>query len=226
MAIAAAFLLGALLVPSSLWAQKKVYRWVDENGEVHYSESLPPDFEGESHDELGHDGVVREEDVSRVAPPPPTVEKEPEVGEGKTPLPRDKSGMKRPEPMYTDAEKQQHMDRLLMLRYRSEAELVEAMEVEINQLKYDEQLLTATRQSLQTSLKSNIDTAGHRQRAGLEVNEQTLKDISRIRSQMAENERSLQGLQRREEKIRADFDRDITRYRELVEMHSTDEETG
>lgn len=222
--VVTAALLIALAASQSAWSQKKrVYRWVDEEGNVHYSESLPPNWKGETHDELGHDGVVREEDVSH-APPPPKEEK-PDPNEGKTPLPLDKSGMKRPDPRYTDAEKQQHMDRLLMLRYRSEQELVEAMEIEINQLQYDERLLTATRTSLESSLKSNIDVAGHRQRAGLEVKEDTLREIAKIRARLDDNERSLRGLKKREDNIREEFDRDIARYRELVQMYS-EEETG
>lgn len=229
--IAVAFLATTFLPAEPAWAQSKpkqqsgnkVYRWVDEEGNVHYSESLPPNWQGETHDELGHDGILREEDVSH-APPPP-VEEKPDPKDGKSSLPRDKSGLPRPEPRYTEAEKQQHMDRLLMLRYHSEEELVEAMEVEINQLEYDERLLTATRQSLQASLRSNINLAGHRQRAGLEVNQDALRDIARIRAQLQANERSLEGLQKREENIRASFNRDITRWRELSEMYS-EEETG
>lgn len=212
----------ALAVSAAAAAQeKKVYRWVDEDGNVHYSESLPPDFQGETHDEMRDDGIVTEEGVSRV-PPPPVEEKEPENDKGE--LPRDKSGLKRPEPLYSDAERQQRMDRHLLLRYHSEQELVDAMEVEINQLKYDEQLLDATHGSLQSSLKSAIDDAGNRQRAGLEVGDELIVKIANLRARLGENERSLRGLELREKKIREDFNRDIERYRELVEMHSEAEE--
>ena len=203
-------------------AQKKVYRWVDEDGNVHYSESLPPDWQGETHDEMSHSGIVTDENVSRIPEPPPP---EPERNDGKTPLPKDKSGLERPEPLYSDAEKQQRMDRLLMLRYKSEAELIDAMELEINQLKYDEELLNATRESLQASLKSSIELAGHRQRAGLEIKPETLNEISRTRARLDENGRSLRGLKLREDTIRETFNRDLERYRELTEMYS-EAETG
>lgn len=212
----------ALAFSQATWAQeKKVYRWVDEDGNVHYSETLPPDFQGETHDEMRGDGIVTEEGVSRVAPPP-VEEKEPEIDKGE--LPRDKSGLKRPEPMYSDSERQQRMDRLLMLRYHSEDELVEAMEVEINQLKYDEQLLAATRNSLESSLKSSIDTAGNRQRAGLQVGEDKLAEIAKLRARLTENQRALLGLEKRENKIRDSFNHDIERYRELVKIYSEAEE--
>jgi len=224
-AVAAALIIGLGSAQAAFAQEKKrVYRWVDEEGNVHYSETLPPNWQGESHDELGHDGIVRDEDVSHTPPPPKEEEDDP--NDGKSQLPRDQSGLPRPEPRYTDAEKQQHMDRLLMLRYHSEAELVDAMDLEINQLQYDERLLTAARASLEASLKSSVDLAGHRQRAGLEVKDDTLRTIAGIRAQLSENQRSLQGLQKREEKIRADFTRDIERYRELTDRYSQEEQTG
>ena len=39
------FLTAAILAAGSAMAAK-VYRWVDENGEVYYSEKLPPDSSG------------------------------------------------------------------------------------------------------------------------------------------------------------------------------------
>jgi hypothetical protein len=210
----------ALASGQAIAQKKKVYRWVDDEGNVHYSETLPPDWKGESHDELSGHGIVTDEAVSH-APPP--AEEEPDPAAAKGELPRDKSGMKRPDPLYSDAEKQDRMDRLLMLRYHSEEEMMEAMDVEINQLKYDERLLTSTHNSLRSSLKSNIDLAGHRQRAGLAVGENELKQISNLRASLKENENSLRGLEIREQNIRAEFERDLERYRELVELYSEED---
>ena len=106
------FLSTAILAAGSAMAGK-VYRWVDENGEVHYSETLPPDFEDKKHDELDDQGIVRAEDQSLVPPPP-----EPTVEEGFKELPRDSSGMQRPKALYSDEEMQDRMDRFLLLSGR------------------------------------------------------------------------------------------------------------
>jgi hypothetical protein len=221
-----AVITGVVLLTTFLGSQlafaQKVYRWVDDEGNVHYSETLPPDWEGETHDEIRRDGIVSEEGVSHT-PPPPQAESDTDKEKGE--LPRDKSGMKRPDPLYSDEEKQQRMDRLLMLRYHSEEEMLEAMEIEINQLKYDERLLNSTRTSLEASLKSTIDVAGNRQRAGLEIPQETYAELSKIRARMQENQRSLRGLAIREENIREMFSRDLERWKELKEMYSQ-EETG
>ncbi len=53
-----------LLMVSAAHAQQ-VYKWVDENGEVHYSQTLPPERAGDAHDRLTSDGLIAER-VDRV----------------------------------------------------------------------------------------------------------------------------------------------------------------
>lgn len=195
---------------------QRVYRWVDENGEVHYTETLPPDYEGESHDELSHDGIVRDEDVS-LKTPLSKAKLEEISGEKTGPTPAEIAKARK------EAQKQEQMDRLLLLRYQTEEELLEARDVEVNQLKYDERLLTATHESLSTSLRSNIDIAGHRQRAGMDIPQSTLNQIASIRAKLEENKNSLQGLKNREENVRETFEERLERYRELVELYSEED---
>lgn len=54
-----------LLMMSAGALAQDVYKWVDENGEVHYSQTLPPERAGEAHDRLTGDGLVAER-VDRV----------------------------------------------------------------------------------------------------------------------------------------------------------------
>lgn len=53
-------LLIMLLLISSATHAQQVYKWVDENGEVHYSQTLPPERAGDAHDRLTSDGLVAE----------------------------------------------------------------------------------------------------------------------------------------------------------------------
>ncbi|MFU8877664.1 MAG: DUF4124 domain-containing protein, partial [Wenzhouxiangellaceae bacterium] len=48
-----------LLVPLTAAAQS-VYRWVDEDGNVHYSQALPPEQARGAHDRLTGSGLVAE----------------------------------------------------------------------------------------------------------------------------------------------------------------------
>ncbi len=208
------FLSATILTAGSVLAAK-VYRWVDENGEVHYSETLPPDFEDKKHDELDERGIVRATDKSLV-PPPPKPKDEPDPDE----LPRDSSGMKRPKALYSEAELNRRMDAFLLLRYGSEQEIRNAMTVEINQLNYDRLLLQTSRDSMSKNYRGQIREAATRQRSGAEVDPKITKSIADIQIRMEANGKLLASLQAREDRIIANFDAELERYRYLIQIRS------
>ena len=201
-------------------AEAKVYRWVDENGEVHYSETLPPDFEDKKHDVLDNQGITRQTDQSLVPKAPPPKKQVEETAE----LPRDSSGMQRPKPLWNQTELERQQNALLLLRYDSDQEIIDAMNVEINQLAYDERLLTGSRASLQEAYRGNIREAAERQRAGKPVEPELDKQIRNLTQRLAANSESLAGLKTREASIRSDFEEELQRYRRLVAEH--DEQGG
>jgi hypothetical protein len=213
-------------IAAALWAPPahaaEVYRWVDENGEVHYSESLPPDHRDRGHDVLNQQGIVVDQDQKLTPTPPPMVPQKEEPQD----LPRDASGLPRPKALYSETEMQQRMDNFLMLRYGSEQEILEAMNVEIKQLNYDRRLLEGSRASTDRAFRGQIRVAAEHQRAGLPIDAETTREISKLRKDLAKNSRSLQGLQQREESIRADFDKQLERYRYLMETWSEESSGG
>ena len=196
----------------------EVYRWVDENGDVHYSEALPPHLRDQQHDVLNERGIVLEEDQTLTPPPPQEPEEEPEEE-----LPRDSSGMPRVA-TFSDSEIQQRLDNFLLLRYDSEQEIEDAMNVEIKQLNYDRRLLETSRQSTNEAYRGHIRQAAERQRAGQEVSAEVDREISDLQDKLAENSISLQGVQKREKEIKAEFQKQMDRYRYLMETY--DEEAS
>ena len=200
----------------------EVYRWVDENGEVHYSESLPPNFQDQGHDILNERGIVLDEDQSLTPTPPEEVPDEEQLQE----LPRDSSGLKRPKALYSEAELQRRMDNFLMLRYGSEQEITDAMNVEIKQLDYDRRLLTTTRESMEEAYRGQIRQAANRQRAGQQVDEKTAIEINRLQARLAENSRSLDYMEIREVDIRAEFGKQLERYLFLEEEWAEESKGG
>ena len=54
-----------LIVSTPSIAKKKLYRWVDENGKVTYSDQVPPEQIKKKHQELSGNGIVLEK-VDRV----------------------------------------------------------------------------------------------------------------------------------------------------------------
>lgn len=188
----------------------KVYRWVDENGEVHYSESLPPDIGEQKHDVLDRRGMEQATDQSLVPKPPPA----PKQAKGE--LPRDASGQKRPAPLYSPQELQRNQDAFLLLRYDSEQEILDAMQVEINQLAYDRRLLSTSGDSLAKAYRDNVREAAERQRAGQPVEAALVQELQGLKRKLQSNAQSLAAIEERETSIRAMFDTQLERYRELA----------
>ena len=216
-----------LLGGPALAQNKKVYRWVDADGNVHYTESLPPEHRDSGHDELNDQGLVVDEN-QRLTPQKTEDQKSEEEikAEEAAELPRDSSGLPRPKPLYTEAEKQQRMDNFLMLRYESEQEITDAMDVEIKQLNYDRRLIEGSQASIMEAWRGQIREAANRQRAGQTVDDGVQREVTKLQSELAQNRRELAALEEREAKIRADFQAQLDRYRFLLEKYAEQEESG
>lgn len=210
----------AALLASGVTLAQEYFKWYDEDGNVHYTESLPPDFKDKGHDILNEQGVVIDEDQKLTPEVIPEEETEAQAeAEEIAELPRDSSGLPRPKPRYNEAERQAKMDSFLTLRYRSEEEISEAMNVEIKQLNYDRRLLEGSRNSMNESYRGQIRVAANRQRAGLAVSEDISYQIDDLQQNLTKNAKALSRLDQREQTIRADFQEEIERYRFLVEKY-------
>lgn len=202
-------------------ATAKVYRWVDEKGEIHYSESLPPDHVDAGHDVLNERGILLDEDIKLTPPPPPPP---PEVSEEeqRTELPRDSSGLPRPKALYTDAEKQARMDRLLLLRYASIEEIEKQLAYELGNIEHDAQMLVTSKNSLLRSYRGQVREAADLQRSGKPVSQEASRRVANLKSRLEENKVEVEGLGAREETTRAEFKEHLDRYRLLEEKWAED----
>lgn len=189
--------LGMATAPA--WAEN-VYRWTDENGNVQYGRTLPPQYANQPYEILNDQGIV----IERVTDP---------LAKQKEPVKKPKDD--RPPPLFTEDEVRLRSDRLLVLRYHSEADIEDAMQVEIDQLGYDRRLINQTMASAMQSLEGQVRNAADRQRAGMEVDESTETAINQLRQRIRRNEQSLAQLVEREQKIRATFLKEMERYRYL-----------
>ena len=115
------------------------------------------------------------------------------------------------------AEAQAKADALLMVQFKQFADIDEAMEVELDNLRYDYSLLDGTYDSLEKSLFDQIEVAADRQRAGLRVANHELEQIESIRGRMSENRMARIELGEREANIRDEYDLKKERYRELLQ---------
>lgn len=194
-------MLGAGLLLSAPAQAENVYRWTDENGKVHFGRTLPPEYANKPYEILNDQGIVIErvtDPLARQKGPPKEVEEK---------------GL---EPLFTPDEVRLRSDRLLVLRYHSEADIEDAMQVEVDQLGYDRRLIHQTQASVMTSLAGQVRNAADRQRAGMPVEAETETEINKLRQRIRRSDQSLAQLKDREETIRAIFQKDLERYRYLA----------
>ena len=183
----------------------ETYRWKDKDGRVHYGAVVPAEYANQPYDILNNAGMVIEhvEDTSM----PEEIRAEKKVQERS--------------PLISQEERERQADRLLVIQYRSEEEILSALELEIAQLGYDTRVINQSYESANLAIKDQIRQAADQQRANMPISEDQQKGIDKLYVRRAADERKLAAVQSRENKIRARYEKDLERYRYLT---STDED--
>lgn len=172
----------------------EVFRWADDEGNVHYTAALPAEYADRPYDVIRNGIVIRR--VSDPANP-------------------DAQGNAVP-PVMTEEERQQQIDRMLVLRFRSLEDLDTSMENDLGQLSYDRRMLESSRSSMYLALQGQVRQAANVQRAGSAVPPATAQQIDKLRNDLQFNRRRMAELNARRDGIRAEYDEWRERYRYLV----------
>ena len=177
-----------------------VYRWVDENGEVHHGNSVPPEYRDLGWERIGPNGLVLER-----------------VERALTPEERDALRAERIRQAEIEAKQrdQATRDRLLLAAYRSEQDLLDAMEQQVASL-------DSQRATMQTSLnlaserfESLVRRAAQIVREGGNVTPELTENIEDARAEIADLRANMANLVQQEREIRERFTAELQRYRQL-----------
>ncbi|AVP95819.1 hypothetical protein C7S18_00765 [Ahniella affigens] len=199
----AAFLLGTLLA-ASVAAQgnqekpKKLYRWVDAQGNVHYSDTVPSDEIKNGRQEIVGSSVKT---VAR--------QKTPEELEAERQAALVEAELKR----IRDA--QDIADRALLMTYTSETDLFSARDKEIEGV--DGTLATNKMAiaSHEKALTDMLDSAAEFERAKKPVPKTMTDSINKIRKDLEEQRRLSTQYEASKLQIKSDYDKKLARYLEL-----------
>jgi len=187
------------LVSAPVLAQK-LYRWVDAEGKVHYTDALPPEAVNQARDEINSSGVT----VNRVD----------------RALTEEERAAKR----IADAEaerlanikaEQDKMDAALMGSYATEADLARAYRERFDLL---DQSLEAARvgiRSQEKSLEDQLAHAGSLERGGKPVPATVQSSIAASRKQVEDQREYLRRREAELQNLQAEYDRILERYRLL-----------
>jgi hypothetical protein len=185
------------------------YRWKDKNGEIHYGAAVPAEYADQPYDILNNSGIVIEHVEDTTVPVEAIAAK--------------KAQQKERAPLISVEERQVQSDRLLVIRYSSEAEILKALELEIAQLGYDNKVIKQSFESTAIAIRSQISQAADQQRAGQQVSAEQEKEINHLYARHAQDEKKKAAMSDREAKIRARYQSELERYRYLTS--DSEEET-
>lgn len=193
-------LLLATIVTSAAMAQT-VYRWVDENGEVHYGHAVPAEHAHRGYDRLRRDGTVRE----RVAPAMSPEERAERA-----------ERLAREAEMEAEQRSQESRDRMLLASYRTEEDIINTMEVQIARVDAQRDDVNSDLDRVTQRFETLIGQAAEETREGRIVPEQLRQNIQASRDRMAELRDRLDELDDEEEGLRNDYAAQLERFRELT----------
>ena len=181
--------------------QKKLYRWVDKNGQVHYGDSVPAEYAEQDRDVLNKQGVAVSREEGTITPE-----------EAAAKAAEDKAAR--------DEQKRKLRDRVLLQTYQSTKELETLRD---NRLDLVDAQLTIQEQSLSNlrAQRKQIERQAKRfapmnQEAGAApMPDEVIADLERSANDIQTQEANLERRRQERENIRLTFEADIKRYEEL-----------
>ncbi|NBB93961.1 MAG: DUF4124 domain-containing protein [Gammaproteobacteria bacterium] len=197
----ASFLLLSALAVSTAVAQS-YYRWVDDSGEVHYGQSVPPEYAAYGYERLGPDGTVRERVEPQLSPE--------EIAERR---------QQRAEQERREAEErnQETRDRMLLATYGSEEDLRDAMKMQLQGLESQRASTRMAVELVENRFETQIGRAARLSREGRPVPGRLQESIEETRTELRRLRADLDRLDEREAQTRERFMADLARYRELTD---------
>jgi len=202
-----AVLIAVIIGLSAASLSAETYRWKDKDGKIHYGAAVPAEYADQPYDVLNKAGQVIERVEDTTIPLEVRAEKKIK---------------KEREPLISEETRRIQSDKLLVIRYSSEEDIINAQEVELAQLGHDTKVINQSYQSTTSAIRGEISQAADQQRAGQQISEETQKKIDRLYTRQAEDIKKRAVMARREARIRARYQSELERYRYLT---SEDEET-
>ena len=193
-----------ILMMSTLFvasAQAGLYRWVDENGAVHYGDKVPAKYLKKEHDELNEQGTtVKKHDRAMTAA---------EKAEKK----REEAKRKRLE---NEKRAQALRDRVLTDTYTTERDLVAARDARLDAIDSQLQLSKDIIESSKVNVTKTEELIERIKKSGRMVPEVTYAKLEREKLQLATQQGVQQGHRIKREEVIEQFNGYIERFRELM----------
>lgn len=181
----------------------KLFRWVDENGVVHYTDQIPPNQVDKGHSELSDKGVR-----VGVVPPAQSIEE----------IERERALERARAQALLLRKQQEEADRKLLRTYRSVDDLVMARDGKIAAIDVVIGVSRGNIRRQQDWLRNLRTEAADLERAGKPVPAHVTEAIAKSERYIRESYATIVDREQQKEMIRGDFDRDLKRFRQLRDI--------
>jgi predicted Zn-dependent peptidase len=195
----------AALLASPVMAGK-LYKWVDEKGNVHYSDKVPPEASKLARKEMNQEGVtVRKVDRAKTQEElaAEAAQKERDIEAAKV------------------AKAQAQADSALMMSFNTEDDLQRALEQELNVIDANISTSRLTMASQEKNLSELLAHAADYERNKKPVPADVAASIATVRTQIEAQQKSLAEREASKNTVRKDFAAKLVRWRELTAKPKT-----
>lgn len=199
-----ALTLAAWLVPAAAGAaeqEQKLYRWVDENGIVHYGDSVPPEYADADKQILNEHGITLG------------------VVRGKK-TPEELAEERRQQELAGQREEQRRQDQALLATYLSVDEIIMHRDRRVELFKAQARVTELYIRNLERRLERLQETASHYRPYSEDPNAEMIDpalsaDIADTRATIERHQGNLERFREDEKHIVASFNTDISRFKAL-----------
>lgn len=179
---------------------KRLYRWVDEQGNVHYSDRVPADQARPEKSILNERGMT----VDRI-----------EAAKTAEQIAEEKRQRRLAEERRRQQEEQAAYDRMLLNTFHSEADIVHARDSKITAVENVIHIAQNSLNNLEHQQRLLVQQAAAAERAGNPVPERVSDGIQQVRAQIQETNQYIANKREEQGRIRKRYEQDIQRYRTI-----------
>ncbi len=197
-----------LLAFTSASEARKLFRWVDDQGKVHYSDHVPIEHSRSARSELNDQGL----EINRT-----------EAAKTEREIAREKELKRLRAEQQRLIEIQQASDRVLLRTFRSEDDMLMARNGKLTAIEGNILEIRSNIRRMKDKLADIQKTAAGLERQGYPLSKNLLKYIRNTRQQLKENYASIIRKEQGKEQIRQKFTSDLKRFRSLKNLHTLDD---
>ncbi|MBB5016192.1 DUF4124 domain-containing protein [Rehaibacterium terrae] len=198
--LALAIALGFALATPAAQAQK-LYRWVDKDGKVHYSDALPPEAVDQARRELSAKSGLTVGEVDRALTDEERAALAAAAAEAQSAAEREAL--------------QRERDRVLMASFPNEADLSRAYGERIKLLEEALKATQATIDGQHQSLASLLANAADRELTGQPIDARTATSVRETQRQISLQQNLLQRREAERAALQLEYETTLARYRQL-----------